>query len=193
MFTGIIEQLGEIVSIAEKGSNKTFTVKADFTNELKVDQSVAHNGVCLTVESINEGVYTVTAIDETLIKTALHNWQEGTLVNLERCMQMNGRLDGHIVQGHVDGVGKCIELVEKEGSWEFTFQTNQPLRLIVEKGSICINGVSLTAFDVQDNTFKVAIIPFTYEHTNFKQLKAGDDINLEFDIIGKYVERLFNK
>lgn len=193
MFTGIIEQIGEIVAISEQGTNKTYTVKADFTNELKVDQSVAHNGVCLTVETVGDGFYTVTAIHETLIKTALRSWSEGTLVNLERCMQMNGRLDGHIVQGHVDGVGKCIELVEKEGSWEFTFQTNQPLRLIVEKGSICINGVSLTAFDVQDNTFKVAIIPFTYEHTNFKQLKVGDDINLEFDIIGKYVERLFNK
>ncbi len=193
MFTGIIEQIGEIVAISEQGTNKTYTVKADFTNELKVDQSVAHNGVCLTVETVGDSFYTVTAIHETLIKTALRSWSEGTLVNLERCMQMNGRLDGHIVQGHVDGVGKCIELVEKEGSWEFTFQTNQPLRLIVEKGSICINGVSLTAFDVQDNTFKVAIIPFTYEHTNFKQLKVGDDINLEFDIIGKYVERLFNK
>jgi riboflavin synthase len=193
MFTGIIEQVGEIVAISENGTNKTFTVSADFAQELKVDQSVAHNGVCLTVESINEGKYTVTAIEETLLKTALNNWQKGTLVNLERCMQMNGRLDGHIVQGHVDGIGKCIELIEKEGSWEFTFQTSQSLRLIVEKGSICVNGVSLTAFDVQDNTFKVAIIPFTYEHTNFKQLQIGDEINLEFDIIGKYVERLFNK
>lgn len=193
MFTGIIEQLGEVIAINKNGSNKTFTIKASFTSELKVDQSVAHNGVCLTVEHINNQTYTATAIDETLIKTNLNNWKVGTLVNLERCMQMNGRLDGHIVQGHVDGIGKCINLETKEGSWEFTFETNQKLRLIVEKGSICINGVSLTAFEVKENTFKVAIIPFTYDHTNFKQLAIGDEINLEFDIIGKYVERLFAK
>lgn len=193
MFTGIIEQVGKVVAIAKNGSNKTFTVEADFTNELKVDQSVAHNGVCLTVESIDGRLYTVTAIDETLVKTALNNWKEGSLVNLERCMQMNGRLDGHIVQGHVDGVGSCINLEIKDGSWEYTFKTETRLDLIVEKGSICINGVSLTAFDVQDTTFKVAIIPYTFEHTNFNQLSVGDTINLEFDIIGKYVERLFKK
>ncbi len=193
MFTGIIEQLGEVISTDRNGSNVTFTIGADFTNTLKVDQSVAHNGVCLTVESINDSNYTVTAIEETLTKTALNNWKEGTLINLERCMQMNARLDGHIVQGHVDGVGHCIKLDIKEGSWEFTFKTEKRLDLIVEKGSICVNGVSLTAFDVQDNTFKVAIIPFTFEHTNFKQLAVGDEINLEFDIIGKYVQRLFKK
>lgn len=191
MFTGIIEQVGKVVAITKNGSNKTFTVEADFTNELKVDQSVAHNGVCLTVESIDGRLYTVTAIDETLVKTALNNWNEGSLVNLERCMKMNGRLDGHIVQGHVDGVGSCINLEIKDGSWEYTFKTETRLDLIVEKGSICINGVSLTAFDVKDTTFKVAIIPYTFEHTNFNQLAVGDTINLEFDIIGKYVERLF--
>ncbi len=193
MFTGIIEQVGKVVAITKNGSNKTFTVEADFTNELKVDQSVAHNGVCLTVESIDGRLYTVTAIDETLVKTALNNWNEGSLVNLERCMKMNGRLDGHIVQGHVDGVGSCINLEIKDGSWEYTFKTETRLDLIVEKGSICINGVSLTAFDVKDTTFKVAIIPYTFEHTNFNQLAVGDTINLEFDIIGKYVERLFKK
>tara|TARA_R110002049_G_scaffold64747_12_gene170520 strand:- start:1526 stop:2107 length:582 start_codon:yes stop_codon:yes gene_type:complete len=193
MFTGIIEQLGEVKSITKSGTNKTFTIKADFTKELKVDQSVAHNGVCLTVESINDGTYTVTAIEETLIKTALNDWRENSLINLERCMQMNGRLDGHIVQGHVDGIGECIKLDTKNGSWEYTFKTESRLDLIVEKGSICINGVSLTAFDVQENTFKVAIIPFTYEHTNFKQMAVGDTINLEYDIIGKYVQRLFKK
>jgi len=190
MFTGIIEQLGIIKKVVSNQTNKTFTIEAPFSNELKVDQSVAHNGVCLTVEQINGVDYEVTAIDETLKKTALNEWKVGMEVNLERCMQMNARLDGHIVQGHVDGLAKCINLVTKAGSWEFTFQTPSRLNLIVEKGSICINGVSLTAFNVSDNQFTVAIIPFTFEHTTFKHLSVGDHVNLEFDIIGKYVQRL---
>jgi riboflavin synthase len=190
MFTGIIEQLGVIKKVVSNHTNKTFTIDAPFSNELKVDQSVAHNGVCLTVEQINGDDYEVTAIDETLKKTALNEWKVGMEVNLERCMQMNARLDGHIVQGHVDGLAECINLVTKEGSWEFTFQTTTRLNLIVEKGSICINGVSLTAFNVSDNQFTVAIIPFTFEHTTFKHLSVGDQVNLEFDIIGKYVQRL---
>jgi riboflavin synthase len=190
MFTGIIEQLGVIKKITANQSNKTFTIESLFSNELKVDQSVAHNGVCLTVERIDDVLYEVTAIDETLKKTALNDWVEGMQVNLERCMQMNARLDGHIVQGHVDGLAQCIDKITKEGSWEFTFQTATRLDLIVEKGSICINGVSLTAFNVKENEFSVAIIPFTYEHTTFKHLAQGDNVNLEFDIIGKYVQRL---
>lgn len=190
MFTGIIEQIGVVSKVESKYSNKTFTIDAPFTSELKIDQSVAHNGVCLTVEKVFESSYEVTAIEETLNKTVLNNWEPGMLVNLERCMQMNARLDGHIVQGHVDGIAKCINVVDKDGSWEFTFETSEKLVLIVEKGSICINGVSLTAFNVNDFQFTVAIIPYTFEHTNFKTLHLGDHVNLEFDIIGKYVQRL---
>ena len=182
--------MGIVKSIQSRDKNTTFQIGADFIDELKIDQSVAHNGVCLTVEKINSTNYEVTAIYETLSKTNLGQWQVGELINLERCMQLNGRLDGHIVQGHVDGLAKCIQISDQEGSWEFTFERTKNLQLIVEKGSICINGVSLTAFDVQKNTFKVAIIPFTFEHTNFKNLKIGDQVNLEFDIIGKYVLRM---
>lgn len=193
MFTGIIEQIGVVRKVESNHSNKTFTIDAPFTSELKIDQSVAHNGVCLTVEKVFESSYEVTAIEETLSKTVLNNWGPGMLVNLERCMQMNARLDGHIVQGHVDGIAKCISVVDKDGSWEFTFECSEKIALIVEKGSICINGVSLTAFNVNDFQFTVAIIPYTFEHTNFKTLRIGDDVNLEFDIIGKYVQRLTAK
>lgn len=159
--------------------------------ELKVDQSVAHNGVCLTVTSTDAHQYTVTAIDETLQKTNLGNWQEGTLVNLERCMPANGRFDGHIVQGHVDETATCIGRKEEEGSWLFDFEYAATSKnLTVEKGSITINGVSLTCFNSEKNRFRVAIIPYTYEHTNFQQLKVGDKVNLEFDIVGKYVQKL---
>lgn len=191
MFTGIIEQLGEIKAIQKEAENVHFTVEAPFTNELKVDQSVAHNGTCLTVVEINASEYVVTAIKETLDKTNLGQWQVGTKVNLERCMQMNGRLDGHIVQGHVDTVGECINIENQEGSWKYTirYTTGQPT---VEKGSITINGVSLTVVDSKATEFSVCIIPFTYEHTNFHQLKVGDKVNLEFDIIGKYVAKLMS-
>ena len=192
MFTGIIEQLGQITAIQKEGENIHFTVKSPFTNELKVDQSVAHNGTCLTVVSINNDEYTVTAILETLEKTNLGEWKVGTKVNLERCMQMNGRLDGHIVQGHVDTTATCKNIEDQNGSWKFTFNylTEQ---VTVEKGSITVNGVSLTVVDSKDGQFSVCIIPYTYEHTNFHQLKIGDKINLEFDIIGKYVARLMGK
>ena len=192
MFTGIIEQLGHITAIQKEGENIHFTVKSPFTNELKVDQSVAHNGTCLTVVSINNDEYTVTAILETLEKTNLGEWKVGTKVNLERCMQMNGRLDGHIVQGHVDTTATCTNIEDQNGSWKFTFNylTEQ---VTVEKGSITVNGVSLTVVDSKDRQFSVCIIPYTYEHTNFHQLKIGDKINLEFDIIGKYVAKLMGK
>jgi riboflavin synthase len=191
MFTGIIETLGEVVALKKELSNLHIQVKSSITSELKIDQSVAHNGVCLTVVAIDKDVYTVTAIEETLKKTNLSELQNGGKVNLERCMMMNGRLDGHIVQGHVDQVGVCLSVHETNGSWSYVFQF-QPTRehLIVEKGSICINGISLTAFNVTENSFEVAIIPYTYEHTNLHQVKAGDKVNLEFDIIGKYVARL---
>jgi len=192
MFTGIIESLGEVTSIKREAGNIHFTLKCPFTNELKIDQSVAHNGVCLTVVDIKGDEYTVTAIDETLKKTNLKQLEQGSKVNLERCMMMNGRLDGHIVQGHVDTVGVCEEIKEVEGSWEFYFsyENNQAT---VPKGSITINGVSLTVVESKDNAFSVCIIPYTYEHTNFKQLNIGDHVNLEFDIIGKYVASLMGK
>lgn len=189
MFTGIIEQLGEIRQIEQEQENIHFTLFSPFTSELKIDQSVAHNGTCLTVVDIQGDLYTVTAIQETLNKTNLGSWNVGTKVNLERCMQMNGRLDGHIVQGHVDTVGKCIAIEDQNGSWKFTFEylTDQ---VTVEKGSITINGVSLTVVDSNSKSFSVCIIPFTFEHTNFHQLKVNDLVNLEFDIIGKYVAKL---
>lgn len=192
MFTGIIEQLGEVISIKKEQGNIHFTIRAPFTSELKIDQSVAHNGVCLTVVSISENSYVVTAIQETLDKTNLGSWKIGSKVNLERCMQMNGRLDGHIVQGHVDTTAVCTAIEDQAGSWKYTFEykTNQ---VTVEKGSITINGVSLTVVDSLDHSFSVCIIPYTYEHTNFHQLSVGDEVNLEFDIIGKYVAKLVGK
>ena len=192
MFTGIIEQLGHIAAIQKEGENIHFTVKSNFTNELKVDQSVAHNGTCLTVVSINEDEYIVTAIHETLEKTNLGEWKVGTKVNLERCMQMNGRLDGHIVQGHVDTTAICTNIEDQDGSWKYTFEYTEN-QITVEKGSITVNGVSLTVVDSKDKQFSVCIIPYTYEHTNFHQLKVGDKINLEFDIIGKYVAKMMGK
>ncbi len=192
MFTGIIEQLGTIKAIEKEGENIHFTVQSAFAHELKIDQSVAHNGVCLTVVQIDEDQHVVTAIHETLEKTNLGEWIVGTKVNLERCMQMNGRLDGHIVQGHVDSTAICTAIEDQNGSWKYTFEytSNQ---VTVEKGSITVNGVSLTVVDSKDNGFSVCIIPYTHEHTNFHQLKVGDKINLEFDIIGKYVAKLMGK
>jgi len=191
MFTGIIEKLGIITEVISDGSNKTFWVESPISDEFTIDQSVSHNGVCLTVEEISKGNHRVTAIDETLKKTDLSSWKKNTVVNIERCMQMNGRLDGHIVQGHVDTVANCTEIIEKNGSWEFSFKIDTKYaNLIIEKGSICINGISLTLFDVLKNSFKVAIIPYTYEHTNMKNLKIKDEVNIEFDMIGKYVNRI---
>lgn len=192
MFTGIIEQLGEVTNIRKEQENIHFTISAPFTSELKIDQSVAHNGTCLTVIAIEKDEYIVTAIQETLEKTNLGSWQKGTKVNLERCMQMNGRLDGHIVQGHVDTTATCIAIENQEGSWKYTFryETDQ---VTVEKGSVTVNGVSLTVVDSKDNEFSVCIIPYTHEFTNFHQLKVNDAVNLEFDIIGKYVARLMEK
>lgn len=191
MFTGIIEQLGVVKNIQKENENIHFTIEAPFTSELKVDQSVAHNGTCLTVVSINGNEYVVTAIQETLNKTNLGDWKIGSKINLERCMVMNGRLDGHIVQGHVDLTGKCVSIEDQSGSWKFTFQY-EGSHPTVEKGSITINGISLTVVDSKENQFSVCIIPYTFEHTNFHQIEVGDKINLEFDIIGKYVAKLLN-
>lgn len=192
MFTGIIETLGTIEKIEQENTNVHFTVKSTITHELKIDQSVAHNGCCLTVVAIENDTYVVTAIHESLIKTNLGDWKVGTKVNLERCMQLGARLDGHIVQGHVDATGECVSVEDQGGSWKYTFKytTGQPL---VNKGSVTINGVSLTVVDPTDDTFSVCIIPYTHEHTNFHTIKPGSKINLEFDIIGKYVARLLEQ
>ena len=190
MFTGIIEDLGQIVSIENEGNNIHFSVKSALTKELKIDQSVSHNGVCLTVINIKDDVYTVTAIKETLAKTNLGDLTIGSLVNLERAMAANSRFDGHIVQGHVDQTGVCKSIKEENGSWMFTITHEAKDHITVEKGSITINGVSLTVVDAQRTQFSVCIIPYTFEHTTFKTLKAGNTVNLEFDIIGKYVEKL---
>lgn len=191
MFTGIIEALGRVHSIEQEGSNRTFEIESHLAPELKIDQSVAHNGVCLTVVAVEGDRYKVTAIDETLQKTSLSHWKEGTQVNLERCMPANGRFDGHIVQGHVDEVAVCTARQEQEGSWLFDFEYKpESQNITVEKGSVTINGVSLTCFNSGENSFRVAIIPYTFEHTNFHQLQPGDEVNLEFDIIGKYLQKI---
>jgi riboflavin synthase len=193
MFTGIIESLGEVIDLKKSSSNLQITINAPFTQELKIDQSVAHNGTCLTVVELSGNNYTVTAIKETLEKTNLSKLKPGNLVNLERCMIMNGRIDGHIVQGHVDQTAVCSNISEENGSWVFTFEYDPSKgNITVEKGSICVNGVSLTVVNSKNNSFSVAIIPYTYEHTNFHQLKVGDTVNLEFDVIGKYVARLLS-
>lgn len=194
MFTGIIETLGKVTELKREQGNLHISVKSAISSELKIDQSVAHNGVCLTVVSLNQDIHTVTAIDETLQKTNLDELKIGDLMNLERCMQMNGRLDGHIVQGHVDQTAKCIDLKEANGSWIFTFQYDASKgNLTVEKGSVCVNGISLTVVNSGDDTFSVAIIPYTFEHTNLQSVKPGDIVNLEFDIIGKYVAKMMGK
>lgn len=194
MFTGIIETLGKVSDIKREAGNIHFTIASQISHELKVDQSVAHNGVCLTVVNVSDGSHTVTAISETLEKTCLGDLKINDLVNLERCMQLNGRLDGHIVQGHVDQTAECIELKEMNGSWEYTFSYDPSAgNVTVEKGSITVNGISLTVVNSKDNSFSVAIIPYTYEHTNLQQVKEGDQVNLEFDIIGKYVARLMQR
>jgi len=191
MFTGIIENTGKIESIATNGTNKTFRISSLLSGELKVDQSISHNGVCLTVEEVDGNIHRVTAIEETLIKSNLGKWVAGDLVNLERCMQMNGRLDGHIVQGHVDATAICMDKKDLNGSWEYRFRfPEQFSKLVIEKGSIAINGISLTVFNVGITEFSVAIIPYTYAHTNMQQVSIGTVVNIEFDIIGKYVQRM---
>jgi riboflavin synthase len=194
MFTGIIETLGIIKDIQKEDENLHITVSSSITNELKIDQSVAHNGVCLTVVAIENDTYTVTAIKETIKKTNVGDWKIDDMVNLERAMKLGDRLDGHIVQGHVDQIGICKSALETEGSWKFTFEYDKSLNNItIEKGSITINGVSLTVVDSKENELSVAIIPYTYEHTNFKNFNVGTIINLEFDVIGKYVSKLHYK
>lgn len=197
MFTGIIESLGIVHKIEKDRSNIHFTISSPISNELKIDQSLCHDGVCLTVVEKGElpdahqtPFHVVTAVEETLRRTNLGAWQPGTLVNLERSLAMGGRLDGHMVQGHVDTVATCTEVLETGGSWRFTFRYQpSPEHILVDKGSVCLNGVSLTVVEPRDDLFSVAIIPYTWEHTNFKTLKAGDPVNIEFDIIGKYISR----
>ena len=190
MFTGIVEAGGEVVAVEREGSNLHFTLKSPISKELKIDQSLAHDGVCLTVVRQEGDTHVVTAIDETLRRTALSEWKPGRFVNLERAMQLGARLDGHIVQGHVDDVGVCTAVETQDGSWLFSFEfDSRHAGLLVPKGSICINGVSLTVIEPARDTFQVAIIPYTYEHTNFGQLQPGMKVNLEFDILGKYILR----
>ncbi len=192
MFTGIVEATGLVKDLKKEGTNFIFWMEAPFVNELFVNQSVSHNGVCLTVTEIKNNSYSVTAVEETLKKTNLGDQKPGSLINLERCMSVNSRFDGHIVQGHVDQVGICEEVKELEGSWLYDFSYDPTVgNFLVEKGSITINGVSLTVFNVKPGRFRVTIIPHTIEVTNFKNLKAGDRVNLEFDVIGKYIQRLF--
>jgi riboflavin synthase len=190
MFTGIIETQGIIKKIVEKGTNKTFWIKSSVSSKLRVDQSVAHDGVCLTVEEVKNNRHRVTAIGETLAKTSLGNWNDGTQVNLERSLKINGRLDGHFVHGHVDTIGLCVDKKEKRGSWEYSFEFPTEFHsLIIEKGSITINGISLTVFNVTNTNFDVAIIPYTFDNTNMSLVNVGQKVNIEFDMLGKYIDR----
>lgn len=192
MFTGIIETLGTIQEIKKDKDNIHITIASSLTDELQIDQSVAHNGICMTVVAIDKDLYTVTAIGETIKKTNISHWQTDDMVNLERAMKLGDRLDGHIVQGHVDQIGNCIVAKETNGSWYYTFEYDAALENItIEKGSITVNGVSLTVVDSGKNNFSVAIIPYTFEHTNFNSFKEGTKVNLEFDVIGKYVSKLY--
>lgn len=194
MFTGIIETLGEVKEVVHEGTNIHFRIRSGISREFKVDQSIAHNGVCLTVVEINDDNYVVTAIQETIEKSNLGSLREGRKVNLERCMLMNGRLDGHIVQGHVDQTAVCIKREDLNGSWEYRFRYDASAgNVTVEKGSVCVNGISLTVVNSERDEFSVFIIPYTFEHTNLHEVQVGDTVNLEFDIIGKYVARLINK
>ena len=191
MFTGIIESMGELVKMEKEQNNIHFYIQSVLAQELKIDQSLAHDGVCLTVVDIQGDLYTVTAVHETLEKSVLGMWREGRKINLERAMKIGDRLDGHLVQGHVDQVGECINIGAQGGSWQFNFRFSpKNHNLLIDKGSLCINGTSLTVFNVSENSFSVAIIPYTYKHTNFHQLKPGDQVNLEFDMVGKYISRI---
>lgn len=190
MFTGIVEATGIVKEIFANGTNKSFVIESSISNELKVDQSLSHSGVCLTVEEAGASQHKVTAIAETLAKSNLGDLIKGSVVNLERCMLMNGRIDGHIVQGHVDDTATCTSITENDGSWEYEFEFDPKFAgLVIEKGSICLNGISLTIFNVKTNSFKVAIIPYTFTHTNIQFVQAGSRVNIEFDIIGKYILR----
>ncbi|MBT3621828.1 MAG: riboflavin synthase [Flavobacteriales bacterium] len=191
MFTGIIEQIAEVVKVESEGSNVHITLKSAITNELKIDQSVAHNGVCLTVVAINDDEYTVTAIKETLEKSNIGLLEVGSKVNMERCLKVGGRIDGHMVQGHVDQIAKCVEVKEEKGSFVYTFKHKQTEGMTVEKGSVCVNGVSLTVINSKDTSFSVAIIPYTHEHTNFHEIEEGTVVNIEYDILGKYISKMF--
>lgn len=190
MFTGIIEAMGKVESVTDQGSGKIFWISSPVSHELKPDQSISHNGACLTVEQVANNQHRVTAIEETLRKTNLGEWRVGDMVNLERCMQLNGRLDGHIVQGHVDATATCTKTESKNGSWEYVFNFPSSFApLVIEKGSVCVNGISLTCFNVSISSFTVAVIPFTYEHTNMRSVKVNSLVNVEFDVIGKYIQR----
>jgi riboflavin synthase len=194
MFTGIIESLGVIQKIVEEQENIHFTVRSSISNELKIDQSLSHNGICLTVVALGDGTHTVTAIQETIRKTSISEWKEGMHVNLERAMPAHGRFDGHIVQGHVDQTAVCTKLLDEKGSWLFTFQYNPSSgNVTVEKGSISVNGISLTVVDSKDDAFSVAIIPYTFEHTSLKDCVVGSKVNIEFDILGKYAAKLLRR
>lgn len=191
MFTGIIETTGKIISITKEHSNIYLEVESSISNELKIDQSLAHNGICLTIVEIKNNIHKVCAVKETIDKTTLGFWQVNDSINLERCMQLNGRLDGHIVQGHVDGLATCIKRIDLNNNWNFTFEIDEKnAHLIIEKGSITINGTSLTCYNVTKNTFDVTIIPYTFEHTSISQVFENDKVNIEFDVIGKYVARM---
>lgn len=190
MFTGIVEEVGEVVDVRPAGSNREIIVRAGMTSELRIDQSVSHNGVCLTVVELMGDRYRVTAVEETLQRSNLGELKVGDGVNLERSLRIGDRLDGHMVQGHVDTTTTCIAVNERDGSWWYTFALPKEKHLLVAKGSVCLNGVSLTIADLTDASFSVAIIPYTFEHTNFRSLKAGDRVNVEFDVLGKYVERM---
>ena len=190
MFTGIIENLSEIKEINKEGDNLSISLISKITNELKIDQSLSHNGVCLTVVDINDNIYKVTAIKETILKSSIKNWKIGDMINIERAMKLGDRLDGHMVQGHVDQTAICTKISEENGSWYFYFKYQRSSNLTIEKGSISINGVSLTIVESMDNGFSVAIIPYTYDNTNFKNIKVGDLVNIEFDMIGKYIHKI---
>lgn len=194
MFSGIVESTGKIINIVQNGTNKHFTIQSEISKEAYIDQSIAHNGVCLTVVNINDDTHTVTAIEETLLKSNLGSLQINDLINLERSVMATSRMDGHFVQGHVDTTTTCIAVEEAHGSWYFTFDLAKEFnKLVVSKGSVCINGVSLTIAAFHEDHFKVAIIPYTYEHTNFRRLKKGDSVNIEFDILGKYIVNYLDK
>ncbi|MGY8954696.1 MAG: riboflavin synthase [Flavobacteriales bacterium] len=191
MFTGIIEQIAEVVKVESEGSNVHISLKSTITSELKIDQSVAHNGVCLTVVKINGDEYIVTAIKETLDKSNIGLLVVGSKVNIERCLKVGDRLDGHMVQGHVDQTAKCVEVKKENGSYVYTFKHKESDNMTVEKGSVCVNGISLTVVNSKDTSFSVAIIPYTHEHTNFHELKEGSVVNIEYDILGKYIAKQF--
>lgn len=193
MFTGIVEEVGEVASVRDDGGNRVLTIKARMTPELRVDQSVSHNGACLTVTAISADRYEVVAVHETLMRTNLGSLVEGGRVNLERSLRVGDRLDGHMVQGHVDATIECTEVLDEGGSWRFRFSVPTGSKLLVEKGSICLNGVSLTIASLENYSFTVAIIPYTFEHTTFKELTAGAKVNVEYDVLGKYVQRLLTR